>query len=152
MSRKVKSNVAHSVFQRLLNQSKEDRVDFNLLLTRYGMERFIYRLSISAHSGDFILKGASLFLVWKGQNYRLPLHGPFTKTCKNNSSGRHLSENPNPRSKSVISRMLSQKFPNLSCRPSMRPILPMVLAIHGIHKTGGRHESCRQKAFHVTSA
>lgn len=77
MSKKLKSNVAHSVFQRLLNQAKADRVDFNLLLTRYGMERFIYRLSTSAHSDEFILKGASLFLVWKGQNYRVTRDADF---------------------------------------------------------------------------
>jgi hypothetical protein len=35
------------------------------------MERFLYRLSISPHNDRFILKGASLFLVWKGQNYRV---------------------------------------------------------------------------------
>jgi predicted nucleotidyltransferase component of viral defense system len=35
------------------------------------MERFLYRLSISRHGENFILKGASLFLVWTGQNYRV---------------------------------------------------------------------------------
>ncbi|WP_179953059.1 nucleotidyl transferase AbiEii/AbiGii toxin family protein [Desulfobotulus mexicanus] len=35
------------------------------------MERFLYRLSVSPHSDRFVLKGASLFLVWKGQNYRV---------------------------------------------------------------------------------
>ncbi len=45
--------------------------DFNLLLLRYGVERLLYRLSISPHADKFILKGASLFLVWKGQNYRV---------------------------------------------------------------------------------
>jgi hypothetical protein len=35
------------------------------------MWRFLYRLSISPHNERFILKGASLFLVWKGQNYRV---------------------------------------------------------------------------------
>ncbi len=66
-----KKNIAHSIFHRLLNRAKTNREDFNLLLSRYGMERFLYRLSISPHSGRFILKGASLFLVWKGQNYRV---------------------------------------------------------------------------------
>jgi hypothetical protein len=45
--------------------------DFNLLLSRYGIERLLYRLSISPHADKFILKGASLFLIWKGQNYRV---------------------------------------------------------------------------------
>ncbi|KZK74478.1 MAG: hypothetical protein A3K90_08795 [Pelodictyon luteolum] len=35
------------------------------------MERFLYRLSASSYTDCFILKGASLFLVWMGQNYRV---------------------------------------------------------------------------------
>ncbi len=68
---KPANNIAHSVFQRLLNLSKERREDFNLLLSRYGVERFLYRLGISSYADSFILKGASLFLVWTGQNYRV---------------------------------------------------------------------------------
>lgn len=66
-----KPNVAHSIFQRLLNRAKSNKEDVNLLLSRYGIERFLYRLSVSEHGSRFILKGASLFLVWKGQNYRV---------------------------------------------------------------------------------
>ena len=66
-----KKNVAHSIFQRLLNRAKANKEDFNLLLPRYGMERFLYRLSVSPHNERFILKGASLVLVWEGQNYRV---------------------------------------------------------------------------------
>lgn len=54
-----------------MNQARINKEDFNLLLSRYGMERFLYRLSISPHNNRFVLKGASLFLVWKGQNYRV---------------------------------------------------------------------------------
>ena len=70
-------NVAHSIFQRLLNRAKASNEDFNLLLSRYGMERFLYRLSVSSHHDRFILKGASLFLVWKGQNYRVTRDADF---------------------------------------------------------------------------
>ena len=66
-----RKNVAHSIFQRLLNRARSNKEDFNLLLSRYGMERFLYRLSISTHNDRFVLKGAGLFLVWKGQNYRV---------------------------------------------------------------------------------
>lgn len=66
-----KRNTGHSVFQRLLNHAKTHGKDFNFLLLRYGVERLLYRLSISPHADKFILKGASLFLVWKGQNYRV---------------------------------------------------------------------------------
>jgi hypothetical protein len=71
MSRAKKRNIAHSVFQRLLSHAKTHGEDFNLLLFRYGAERLLYRLSISPHADRFVLKGASLFLVWAGQNYRV---------------------------------------------------------------------------------
>jgi predicted nucleotidyltransferase component of viral defense system len=66
-----KAGTGHSVFQRLLNHARAQGEDFNLLLFRYGVERLLYRLSISPYAEKFILKGASLFLVWKGQNYRV---------------------------------------------------------------------------------
>jgi len=59
------------VFQRLLDRAKNRGEDFNFVLLRYGVERLLYRLSVSPHAGEFILKGASLFLVWKGQTYRV---------------------------------------------------------------------------------
>lgn len=64
-------NVGHSVFERLLNQARSRGVDFNLLLQRYGIERLLYRLSVSSHANSFILKGASLLLVWLNQEYRV---------------------------------------------------------------------------------
>jgi len=66
-----KQNTGHSVFQRLLNHAKTHGEDFNLLLLRYGVERLLYRLSISPHADRFVLKGASLFLAWKVQHYRV---------------------------------------------------------------------------------
>ncbi len=77
MSREDSKNVAHSIFQRLLNRAKANNEDFNLLLSRYGMERFLYRLSVSSFSDQFILKGASLFLVWMKQNYRVTRDADF---------------------------------------------------------------------------
>ncbi len=58
------SNLAASVRQRLLNQSKTSGFDFNLLLTRFAIERFLYRLASSPFNGQFILKGAMLLQVW----------------------------------------------------------------------------------------
>lgn len=40
-------NVAASVRARLLNRARETGQDFNLILTRYALERLLYRLSIS---------------------------------------------------------------------------------------------------------
>ncbi len=57
-------NVAASVRARLKNHADATGDDYNLLLTRYGLERLLYRLSVSKHSSNFLLKGALLFLVW----------------------------------------------------------------------------------------
>ncbi len=57
-------NVAASVRARLLNRARETRQDFNLVLTRYAIERLLYRISISKHADQFLLKGALLFDLW----------------------------------------------------------------------------------------
>lgn len=57
-------NRAASVHARLLDRAKRDGVDLNLLLTRYALERWLYRLSISQARGEFMLKGALLFDLW----------------------------------------------------------------------------------------
>jgi hypothetical protein len=59
-----KPNLAASVRARLLNHAKARKQDFNLVLTRYGLERLLYRLSISNHADHFLLKGALLFDIW----------------------------------------------------------------------------------------
>ena len=64
------ANVAASVRQRLLDQARSKRVDFNLLLTRYGLERFLYRLGRSEFRERFVLKGAMLFPLWGVVSYR----------------------------------------------------------------------------------
>ena len=57
-------NLPASVKQRLLNLSRQTQVEFNVLLTKYALERFLYRLSVSRYRPQFILKGALLFGVW----------------------------------------------------------------------------------------
>ncbi|MEZ5492872.1 MAG: nucleotidyl transferase AbiEii/AbiGii toxin family protein [Gammaproteobacteria bacterium] len=57
-------NTAASVRARLLNRARETRQDFNLVLTRYALERLLYRLSVSSHADQFVLKGALLFDLW----------------------------------------------------------------------------------------
>lgn len=63
-------NMAASVRQRLLNKAREQRTDFNLLLTRYGLERLLYRLSKSEYRNRFVLKGAMLFPLWDIDGFR----------------------------------------------------------------------------------
>ena len=63
-------NLAASVRQRLFNVAKQRGDDFEILLTRYAIERLLYRLSQSPHSSQFLLKGATLFALWGGGPYR----------------------------------------------------------------------------------
>lgn len=70
MSKRPMNNVAASVRQKLMNQARERKEDFNLVLTRYGLERLLYRLSRSPHNERFILKGAMLFQLWNGPSHR----------------------------------------------------------------------------------
>ena len=57
-------NVAASVRAKLLNKARAEKRDFMLVLTRYALERLLYRLSISTHADHFLLKGALLFDLW----------------------------------------------------------------------------------------
>jgi predicted nucleotidyltransferase component of viral defense system len=71
MSRELR-NVGASVRARLLSRARAEKTDYQILLTRYALERLLYRLSVSAHRERFILKGALLFVTW--------LHDPFRPT------------------------------------------------------------------------
>ncbi len=62
--------LAASVHQRLLNLSKAKVLDFNLLLTRFAIDRFLYRLAESEYADLFVLKGAVLLQVWLGETSR----------------------------------------------------------------------------------
>ena len=70
MSKELSKNLEASVHQRLLNLSRERKEDFNLILTRYTVERLLYRLIRSTYAEKFILKGAMLMAVWMGQSHR----------------------------------------------------------------------------------
>ena len=65
MKQGKQSNLAASIHQRLLNISRQQLWDFNLLLTRYVIERLLYRLSCSRFQNRFVLKGAMLFVLWE---------------------------------------------------------------------------------------
>lgn len=65
-------NLAASVRARLKRHADAAKEDFNLTLTHYGLERLLYRLSVSRHSPSFLLKGALLFSLWYGHPHRPP--------------------------------------------------------------------------------
>ena len=64
------TGLAAGVHARLLARAKERHEDFNLLLARYAVERFLYRLSVSDARDRYWLKGALLFDLWFGVPHR----------------------------------------------------------------------------------
>jgi len=65
-----KRNLPDSVHQRLLNKAHETDQAFNELLQYYGIERLLYRLSVSKHAHKFILKGALVLNAWGLTSFR----------------------------------------------------------------------------------
>lgn len=66
----MSKDLAASVRARLLNIAKSEGSNFNQLLVRYALERFLYRLSQSPHADRFLLKGALLFTLWYDMPHR----------------------------------------------------------------------------------
>ena len=69
MARELR-NIGASVRARLLDLSRRVGADFQNLLTRYALERLLYRLSVSAERDRFVLKGAMLFAAWLDDPFR----------------------------------------------------------------------------------
>jgi hypothetical protein len=63
-------DLAASVRARLLAIAKAEQTDFNAVLVRYTLERFLYRLGQSGHADRFVLKGAMLFNLWYAMPHR----------------------------------------------------------------------------------
>ena len=70
MARELR-NVAASVRARLQNLAREQQANFQRVLTRYALERFLFRLSVSPHKELFILKGAMLYAAWLEDPFRM---------------------------------------------------------------------------------
>ncbi|MDH5622706.1 MAG: nucleotidyl transferase AbiEii/AbiGii toxin family protein [Gammaproteobacteria bacterium] len=70
MADKPKNSPA-SVRQRLLNIARQQGRVFEVVLVTYGLERLLYRLSISKHRDSFVLKGGMLVTLWTGDQNRV---------------------------------------------------------------------------------
>jgi predicted nucleotidyltransferase component of viral defense system len=57
-------DIGATVRSRLLKLAREKGQPFDLVITRYALERLLYRLSESAHRNRFALKGAMLITTW----------------------------------------------------------------------------------------
>ena len=69
MARELR-NIGASVRARLLQRARAEKADYQILLTRYALERLLYRLSVSDQREQFVLKGAMLFAVWQDDPFR----------------------------------------------------------------------------------
>jgi predicted nucleotidyltransferase component of viral defense system len=63
-------NIGASVRARLLALAKQRNLQFQLLLTRFVLERFLYRLGLTAYRNRFVLKGAMLVTAWFDNPHR----------------------------------------------------------------------------------
>jgi len=70
MTRDQPRNLDASVRSRLQALAKSRGEDFTFVLTRYGLERLLFRFGRSSHAADFVLKGAMLFPLWSGNPHR----------------------------------------------------------------------------------
>ncbi len=90
MARDVR-NVVASVRARLRNLARANRVSFERVLTRYALERLLFRLSESPHKERFVLKGAMLYAAWLEDPFRM------THIPKENDQGSEVKVIKNPK-------------------------------------------------------
>ena len=82
-------NFAASAYAKLKNIADHKKWNFMHLLIRYGIERFMYRLSVSPYADQFVLKGGNLFVIWqKGDNSRPTIDSDML--CLGNAEPEHL--------------------------------------------------------------
>lgn len=70
MSEKALKNPAASIRARLLDHAKQHGDDYQRVLTRYAIERLLYRLSQTEAAEHYVLKGAMLFVTWPEHVFR----------------------------------------------------------------------------------
>jgi predicted nucleotidyltransferase component of viral defense system len=69
-ARPAPANLIASIHQRLLNLAQRGEDDFQTLLTRYALERVLYRISQTEQGQQLILKGALAFYLWGERLHR----------------------------------------------------------------------------------
>jgi hypothetical protein len=74
------TNIAASIHAKLTNKAREFKIDPNILRTRYALERFLYRLSLSQYKRRLTPKGAMLFVLWSDEKFRPTKDADFLLT------------------------------------------------------------------------
>jgi predicted nucleotidyltransferase component of viral defense system len=67
---KQPKDIAASVRQRLLNLARVEGQLFDVVLVAFGLERLVYRLSVSEYRDRFVLKGGMLVTLWTADTGR----------------------------------------------------------------------------------
>jgi hypothetical protein len=70
VTREKSKNNAASIRARLLTLAQSKGEDYQRVLGRFAIERFLYRLGCSPYRDKFAIKGATLFTLWTGQTHR----------------------------------------------------------------------------------
>ena len=70
VTREPAKNPAVSIRARLLALAQSRGQDYQRVLGRYAIERFLYRLGNSTYRDRFAIKGATLFTLWTGDTHR----------------------------------------------------------------------------------
>ena len=86
MNERILKNLPASIRQKLLNKAKAENRPFNELLQYYASERFLYRLSKSAHADRFVLKGALMLRVWRSPESRSTMDIDMLGSTSNNET------------------------------------------------------------------
>lgn len=84
---KTYTNSGKSVKERLLNLSRAENYNPQMMISRYMQERLLYRLSISNYRERFILKGGALLYAYDRFEARPTLDIDFMATHINNDKG-----------------------------------------------------------------
>ena len=82
MTREATRNVSASIRARLLSLAQSRGEDYQRVLGRYAIERFLYRLGRSEYRDNFALKGATLFTLWTGQTHRPTKDLDLDEVCR----------------------------------------------------------------------
>ncbi|KAA3451611.1 nucleotidyl transferase AbiEii/AbiGii toxin family protein [Mesorhizobium sp. SARCC-RB16n] len=70
MMAKVLKNPAVSIRERLLQHTRQHGDVYQRILTRYAIERLLFRLSLTDAAEHYMLKGAMLFVTWPEHVFR----------------------------------------------------------------------------------
>ncbi|MGX9148042.1 nucleotidyl transferase AbiEii/AbiGii toxin family protein [Mesorhizobium sp. 128a] len=70
MTAKIVKNLDVSIRARLLNHARQHGDDYQRVLTRYAIERLLFRLSKTEAAARYVLKGAMLFVTWPEHVFR----------------------------------------------------------------------------------